>query len=85
MCNGTGRVKYYYGESSSAYNWGPCTSCDGKGYSMMTPKGNSNNGKNVICPGCGRYVDKLVSRKDKAGVTRRWCRNCWKEYDDIMG
>lgn len=85
MCNGTGRVKYYYGESNSAYNWGPCTSCDGKGYTMMIPKGNSNNGKNVICPGCGRYVDKLVSRKDKAGVTRRWCRNCWKEYDDIMG
>ena len=85
MCNGTGQVKYYYGEGSSQYNLGPCTSCDGKGYTMMTVKGSSDNGKNVICPGCGKYVKSLESRKDKAGVTRRWCKNCWKEYDDIMG
>ncbi len=40
FCNGTGKVKYYYGSSAleaylsghNDYEYGPCTSCDGKGY-----------------------------------------------------
>ena len=40
LCNGTGKVKYYYGSSAleaylsghNDYEYGPCPSCDGKGY-----------------------------------------------------
>lgn len=45
FCNGTGQLKYYYGDRDNEYNWGPCTSCDEKGYTMMTPSGDSNGGK----------------------------------------
>lgn len=36
MCNGTGQVKYYYGDGDNDYNMGPCTSCDEKGYTIVT-------------------------------------------------
>lgn len=40
LCNGTGKVKYYYGSSAleaylsghNDYEYGPCSRCDGKGY-----------------------------------------------------
>ena len=98
VCNGTGKVKYYYGSSSleaalngqDDYQYGKCTSCDGKGYIYITVKSNpsssSGNASNMVtCPSCGKKVQKLISRKDKAGVTRTWCSDCWKQYDDIIG
>lgn len=84
MCNGTGQVKYYYGDADWQYDYGICTSCDGKGYTMITPKGDNSSGNKVICGSCGRYVDEIISRQDASGTTRRWCRQCWREYDAIM-
>lgn len=84
MCNGTGQVKYYYGDADWQYDYGICTSCDGKGYTMITPKGDNSTGNKVICGSCGRYVDEIISRQDVSGTTRRWCRQCWREYDAIM-
>ena len=85
MCNGSGEVKYYYGDGDNDYNMGPCTSCDGKGTITVTPSGNSNLGKNDICGSCEKYVDKLITKEDAAGESRTWCSDCWEEYDDIMG
>lgn len=84
MCNGTGQVKYYYGNSDSDYNWGPCTSCDGKGYIMVVPSGNSNGGTNKICNRCEKYVEELITKEDKAGENRSWCADCWDEYEQLM-
>lgn len=39
MCNGSGEIKYYYGEGDNDYDMGLCTSCDEKGYIMVVPKG----------------------------------------------
>lgn len=85
MCNGIGQVKYYYGDGDNDYNWGPCTSCDEKGYIMIAPSGNSNGGKNPICNSCEKYVEELITKEDKAGESRSWCADCWDEYDEIMG
>ena len=85
LCNGLGEVKYYYGEGDNDYNMGPCTSCDGKGYIMITPTGDSNGGKRSICGSCGKYVDELITKKDAAGENRTWCADCWSEYDSLMG
>lgn len=84
MCNGTGKVKYYYGEGDDDYELGPCTSCDEKGYVYIKTSGSSSAGK-VTCPSCGKKVNNLVTRKDNAGVSRTWCSSCWSSYDDIMG
>ena len=46
QCNGTGQVKYYYGDKDDEYNWEPCTSCTEKGYIKIIPSGDSNGGKN---------------------------------------
>lgn len=81
MCNGTGQVKYYYGEGDDDYEFGPCTSCDEKGYVYIETHGEGR----VTCPSCGNKVDNLVTRKDNAGVSRTWCSSCWSEYDEIMG
>lgn len=85
MCNGSGEVKYYYAEGENDYNMGPCSSCDAKGYTMITPSGSSDRGNRVICGSCESYVDSLVTKKDAAGENRTWCVDCWKSYDDIMG
>lgn len=85
MCNGSGEVKYYYGEGDYDYNMGPCTSCDEKGYTMITPSGDSGNGNRVVCGSCEKYVDNLITKKDAAGESRTWCSDCWESYDDIMG
>lgn len=85
MCNGSGEVKYYYGDGDNDYNMGPCTSCDGKGYILVTPSGNSGGGKRVICGSCEKYVDEVITKKDVAGENRTWCSDCWEEYDDLMG
>lgn len=46
---------------------------------------NSNSiSSKITCPSCGRKVNSLISRKDKAGVTRNWCSSCWADYNDIM-
>ena len=85
MCNGSGQVKYYYGEGDNDYNMGPCTSCNETGYISITPSGNSAGGKNKVCGSCEKYVDHLITKDDAAGESRTWCTDCWEEYDDIMG
>lgn len=88
-CNGTGSVKYYYGESDleavlsghDPYEYGPCSSCDGTGY--VTFNNVSGSGKEV-CPSCGKRVNSLQTKQDAAGVSRTWCSDCWKDYDAIM-
>ncbi|MGO5540984.1 tetratricopeptide repeat protein [Blautia sp. HCP3S3_H10_1] len=45
----------------------------------------SGDSQKVKCPSCGKYVSSLISKKDKAGVTRNWCSSCWSQYNDIMG
>ena len=85
MCNGTGEVKYYYGDGDADYNMGPCTSCEGKGYIMVVPIGDSDGGKKVICGSCTKYVDELITKEDVSGEQRTWCAECWKEYDRMMG
>ena len=85
MCNGSGQVKYFYGEGDNDYNMGPCTSCDEKGYNIVVPSGNSGNGKNVVCGSCEKYVEKTITKEDAAGEKRTWCTDCWESYDDIMG
>lgn len=85
MCNGSGQVKYFYGEGDNDYNMGPCTSCDEKGYNIVIPSGNSGNGKNVVCGSCEKYVEKTITKEDAAGENRTWCSDCWESYDDIMG
>lgn len=84
MCNGTGQVKYYYGDGDNDYNLGPCTSCDEKGYVIIVPSGNSNGGKNPICTSCEKYVEELITKEDKAGESRSWCTDCWDEYEQLM-
>ena len=85
MCNGTGQVKYYYGEGDNDYNMGPCTTCDEKGFIMIVPTGDSKGGTRVICGSCGKYVDELITKEDVSGEKRTWCEDCWKEYDGLMG
>ena len=84
MCNGSGQVKYYYGEGDNEYNMGPCTSCEGKGYVMIVPTGDSKGGTRVICGSCGRYVDELITKEDAAGENRTWCEDCWSDYEKMM-
>ncbi len=85
ICNGTGQVKYYYGDGDNDFNMGPCTSCDEKGYNMVIPQGDSENGKKVVCGSCEKYVDSVLTKEDAAGESRTWCADCWQEYDEIMG
>lgn len=85
VCNGTGQVKYFYGNKDDEYNCGPCTSCNEKGYVMIVPSGNSNGGKNPICGSCERYVEELITKEDESGESRSWCADCWSEYNEIMG
>jgi len=85
MCNGSGEVKYYYGEGDDDYNMGPCTSCDEKGYITVVPEGDSDQGNKEICGSCETYVDELITKEDAAGESRTWCADCWASYEDIMG
>ena len=85
MCNGSGQVKYYCGDSDNNYNLGSCTSCNEKGYVMIVPSGNSNGGKNQICGSCERYVEELITKEDESGESRSWCADYWNEYNEIMG
>ena len=85
ICNGTGQVKYYYGDGDNDFNMGPCTSCDEKGYIIVKPSGNSAGGKNKVCGSCEKYVKELITKKDAAGESRTWCEDCWENYDDMMG
>ena len=98
FCNGTGKVKYYYGDSAveaalnghNDYEYGVCTSCDGKGYIYITTTGSSsgsgsNSNSMVTCPSCGNKVSSLKTQKDAAGERRTWCSSCWSRYNSIMG
>ena len=85
VCNGTGQVKYFYGDKDDEYNWGPCTSCDEKGCIMTVPSGDSNGGKNQICSSCEIYVEELITKEDNAGERRSWCADCWEEYEQLIG
>ena len=95
MCNGTGKVRYYYGDSAleaaldgeNDYEYGICTSCNGTGYTDVKVQSGSGTGSSssVVCPSCGKQVTSLISKADAAGVTRRWCSDCWAEYNAIMG
>lgn len=83
--DGTGEVKYYFGDDDTDYNMGTCTSCDGKGYIMAVPIGDSDGGKKVVCGSCTKYVDELIIKEDASGEQRTWCAECWEEYDRMMG
>ena len=83
MCNGTGQVKYYYGDGDNDYNLGPCTSCDEKGYTIVEV--DKKDANKEICGSCNKTVDKLVTKKDAAGESRTWCEDCWASYDSMMG
>ena len=83
MCNGTGEVKYYYGDGDEDYNMGPCTSCDGKGYS--TVEVDKKDADKEVCDSCKKSVDELITKEDEAGETRSWCADCWADYDELMG
>lgn len=93
LCNGTGKVKYYYGESEidaiidgkNDYELGDCTSCGGNGYTIKNISKEDSDAGKVICDSCGKTVKNLVTKKDAAGVTREWCSSCWSSYDKIIG
>ncbi len=85
ICNGSGQVKYYYADGDNDYNLGPCTSCEEKGYILVTPSGNPEGDKKIICGSCESYVEKVVTKEDAAGESRTWCEDCWASYDSIMG
>ena len=85
ICNGSGEVKYYFGDGDNDYNMVLCTSCGGKGYVMIEPTGNSDGEKRVICGSCGKYVDELITKADAAGESRTWCADCWTEYNKMVG
>lgn len=63
ICNGIGEVKYYFGDGDNDYNLGPCTSCEGKGYIMVVPIGDSDGGKRVICSSCYNMLTNLLPKK----------------------
>ena len=97
MCNGTGKVKYYYGDNEleaalnghDDYEYGTCSSCKGTGYRYVTTSGgtgSSGNSSNMrTCPSCGKKVSSLQTEKDAAGVSRTWCSSCWAKYHAILG
>lgn len=84
LCNGTGEVKYYYGDNDDEFTMGVCTSCDGKGYSIITPSNKKSKG-DVVCDSCGKYVSEVITKADAAGESRTWCNDCWNNYEEIMG
>lgn len=45
----------------------------------------SNSSSLVTCPGCGKKVSRLITKRDVAGESRTWCSDCWAEYDWILG
>ena len=83
MCNGTGQVKYYYGDGDNDYNLGPCTSCDEKGYTIVEV--DKADADKEICGSCMKPVDELITKEDAAGESRTWCKDCWADYDAMMG
>ena len=83
MCNGTRQVKYYYGDGDNDYNLGPCTSCDGKGYTIVEV--DKKDADKEICGSCNKAVDELITKVDAAGENRSWCADCWADYDAMMG
>ena len=85
LCNGSGEVKYYYGDGDSDYRMGPCTSCDEKGYITVTPSNKPTSDKQVICGSCGEFVEKIITKKDVGGDISKWCEDCWDSYYDILG
>ena len=88
VCNGTGSVRYNYGDSDlqaildghDPYTYGKCSACNGTGYSGYTQKAGTKG-----CGSCGKTVSSLSTRKDAAGVSRTWCSSCWASYNSIMG
>lgn len=82
MCNGTGEVKYYYGDGDDDYNMGICTSCDGKGFSMVEV--DKKDADKEICDSCKKSVDELITKADVSGEMRSWCSDCWTNYDELM-
>lgn len=39
----------------------------------------------ITCGSCGEKVSSLIKKKDMAGVTRKWCPDCWNDYNEILG
>ena len=93
FCNGTGSIKYYYGDSAlqaaldgyDDYEFGPCTSCDGTGYTYVKEAPGTDKSSGELCSSCKKRVDKLITNKDAAGVNRTWCADCWSDYNYLMG
>lgn len=44
----------------------------------------SNSSGKKKCKSCGRYVNSLITKKDKSGTRRTWCSSCWSDYNYIM-
>ena len=38
-----------------------------------------------ICGSCMKPVDELITKEDAAGESRTWCKDCWADYDAMMG
>lgn len=79
MCNGTGQVKYYYGDSAwdaaingyNDYEYGPCTSCDGTGYIYVKTHSDNSTSTNSTS-GSSKESDKKT------------CPSCGKKVDKLV-
>lgn len=83
MCNGTGQVKYYYGDGDNDYNLGPCTSCDENGYNIVEV--DKKDADKEICGSYNKAVDEFITKVYAAGENRTWCADCWADYDLMRG
>jgi len=36
------------------------------------------------CESCNKKVSSVIEKKDAAGEYRRWCKDCWDDYDEII-
>ena len=53
-------------------------------YNNVSSSGGISSGS-VYCESCGNKVTNIFTKKDNAGVVRKWCSKCWSDYDEIMG
>lgn len=91
FCNGSGSIKYYYGDSAlqaaldgyDDYEYGPCPSCNGTGYTYAEESNGTNKSAGELCSSCKKRVTSLITKADMAGVNRTWCSDCWAEYDRL--
>ncbi len=51
----------------------------------VSPSTGSSTNTKEFCSSCGKYVNRVIEKKDIADVSHDWCATCWNEYDNIMG